>query len=101
MLIAMPTIKGIVIMDISVVTETSPTERSTSLPYLAANIESIAATGADAEAVSATAMTGSNPNPRTIISTARTMDGITRSLSPDATSAGAQRNYAAKRASAR
>ena len=99
--IATPTINGIVIMDISVVTETSPTERSTSLPYFAANIESIAATGAEAEAVSATAMTGSNPNPRIIVIETSTIDGITNSLKTDATRAGVQRKYAAKRASAR
>ena len=85
MLIATPTINGIVIMDISVVTETNPTERSTSLPYFAANIESIAATGAEAEAVSATAMTGSNPNLRIIVIEARTMDGITKSLTNETT----------------
>jgi hypothetical protein len=91
MLIATPTIKGIVIMDINVVTETKPTERSTSLPYFAANIESMAATGAEAEAVSATAITGSNPNPRINVIEARTMDGITNSLKMDAISAGVQR----------
>ena len=91
MLMAAPTRIGMVMTDSRVVTETSPTDTSTSLPYFAANIESIAAVGAEAEAVRAMAMVGSKPKPRTAIKVARTINGMTKSLNADATSAGAQR----------
>ena len=80
-----------VTMDNNVVTETSPTDTSTSLPYFAANIESIAATGAEAEAVIAIAIVGLSPHPFAATNAPRTMEGIAKRRNTEATRAGAQR----------
>ena len=88
---AIPTRSGIVNIDNSVENDTSPTDRSTSLPYFAANIEFIAAAGADTDAVRAMAIVGSSPNPRAATNADRTIDGTTRSLNTVAASAGTQR----------
>ena len=100
-LIAIPTIKGIVTIDSNVVTETNPTDTSTSLPYFAANIESIAATGAEVETINAIAIVELMPKPRSDTKAPSMINGIPNKRSAEAASAGAQRKYAEKRASAR